>query len=467
MSTNLEIWNNLFGNLPEINSIPVREIAFLIKYCLDPRVEDFSLAMVLLDKLVPLRNDLEFLNWRAMVEFEAKQYVRSFKTSEDIVALVDNASTNFNAGRAAYKANELLKSKHYLQRAIDLDPSDYAAKLDYAVTVCSLGDFDGALDLIEAINTSDYHTRQVLEFNKGWHYIRRGDFKRGIALLNIGRKINIWGSHASRYTKPMWDGSIQPGKTILISGEGGIGDEIINARFAKNISDTGMHAVMCTVHGNESILQDVPGMSAVVSPKTLDSVHWDYWVPCMDIPHTMNLDIEDIPSQPYLFAKPNYVSKWSTRIVSDKLKVGVRWSGNPRYELELGRTIPLSYFNALNCDGIQLYSLQKNDGTQPLQLPENCIDLASDFESWDDTLGAIQNLDLVITSCTSIAHAAAALGKRTWVVTPLLPYYLWADMKKSSYWYDSVSLYRQKHWNDWSDPFAEIKIDLQTLLSSR
>jgi tetratricopeptide (TPR) repeat protein len=461
---NTEIWDRLFGQLPDINAIPVREIAFLIKYCLDPRVEDFDLAITLLDKLSHLRNDVEFLNWKAMVEFEAKKYVRSLHTSEQILTVVDNAFTNFNAGRVAYKANELLKSKTYLERAMELDPTDYAAKLDHAVTVCSLGDIDGAFELINSINANDAHTAQILEFNKGWHYIRRGDFKRGMALLHIGRSINIWGSHARRYSRPQWDGSTQEGKTILIAGEGGIGDELINARFSKNIKERGMRAIMCTQHGNESMLSSVPWLDAVISPADIDKTSWDYWVPCMDIPYTMSLDIDDIYSQPYIFNKPEYVDKWAPKVASDRLKVGIRWSGNPRYELELGRTIPTQYFESLRNEHIQLYSLQKNDGQADFKSPHGVVDLASGFNSWDDTLGAIHHLDLVITSCTSIAHAAAALGKRTWIVTPLLPYYTWADMKKSSYWYDSASLYRQKRWNDWSDPFAEINRDLQHLL---
>jgi ADP-heptose:LPS heptosyltransferase len=181
----------------------------------------------------------------------------------------------------------------------------------------------------------------------------------------------------------------------------------------------------------------------------------------------MSLDIGDIYSKPYIFSKPEYVDKWAHRIKSDRLKVGIRWSGNPRYELELGRTIPTEYFERLRNERIQLYSLQKDDGQADFKIPNGVIDLASGFNSWDDTLGALHHLDLVITSCTSIAHAAAALGKRTWIVTPLLPYYTWADMKKSSYWYDSASIYRQKSWNDWSDPFAEINIDLQHLLDSK
>jgi ADP-heptose:LPS heptosyltransferase len=82
-------------------------------------------------------------------------------------------------------------------------------------------------------------------------------------------------------------------------------------------------------------------------------------------------------------------------------------------------------------------------------------------------MGAMSNMDLIITSCTSVAHVAGALGIPTWVIVPLLPYYTWADMKKESYWYESVSLYRQKVWKDWSDPFVEVDCDLVKLLEKK
>jgi ADP-heptose:LPS heptosyltransferase len=114
-----------------------------------------------------------------------------------------------------------------------------------------------------------------------------------------------------------------------------------------------------------------------------------------------------------------------------------------------------------------MYSFQKNDGVKDLSVPGGVIDISEDLKSWEDTMGAMMNMDLIITSCTSVAHVAAALGKKTWVVTPLLPYYTWADMKKESYWYDSVSMYRQKIWKEWDEPFNEVKNDLIKLLETK
>lgn len=467
------LWDSILNGLPSTPSpektIPLPEILKVIRYCLEDGVEQYDLAITLLDSIKHLRTDVEFLNWQAMVEYDAKKYIRSYETSKKILDYIKNQSTLFNAGRAAYKANKLEDSESFLRQAMKLNPTDSSTILDYAVTVCTMGEFDRALEIINSIDVSvlDEKNAKIVDFNKGWHNIRIGDFKKGIDLLHLGREINIWGSHSRKYNRPKWDGTTQENKTILIVGEGGIGDEVINARFSKIIQDRGMKSVMSTVHKNTKMLSSVTTLDKVFDHDKIDSESWDYWVPCMDLPYVLKIDSSEIPSNPYLSVDVSFIEKWKERTKTDKkLKVGIRWMGNPRYELELARTIPPHLFEQLNELDIQMFSFQKNDGINDLMVPNGVIDISSDLNSWEDTMGAMMNMDLIITSCTSVAHVAAALGKKTWVVTPLLPYYTWADMKKESYWYDSVSLYRQKVWKEWDEPFNEVRNDLIKLLET-
>lgn len=73
-------------------------------------------------------------------------------------------------------------------------------------------------------------------------------------------------------------------------------------------------------------------------------------------------------------------------------------------------------------------------------------------------------MDLVITSCTSIAHAAAAMGIPTWVIVPILPYHTWtynAPHSTTTPYYSSVKLYRQKKAGEWKDTFDMLYKDLE------
>ena len=143
------------------------------------------------------------------------------------------------------------------------------------------------------------------------------------------------------------------------------------------------------------------------------------------------------------------------------LNVGLRWSGNPKFEHEQLRKFPPKLMLDL-CDipGIQFYSLQKED--QQL-LPASVTDLEPLLGTWGCTASAIQRMDLVITSCTAVAHLAAGMGKPTWVVVPVMPYYPWARPGSKSDWYPTVKLFRQECYGEWWKPFDEISKNLREM----
>jgi len=74
-----------------------------------------------------------------------------------------------------------------------------------------------------------------------------------------------------------------------------------------------------------------------------------------------------------------------------------------------------------------------------------------------DTAAIMMNLDLVITSDTSIAHLAGALGVPVWVALPLVPDWRWLLDRSDSPWYPTMRLFRQKGIGDWEGVFGEIE----------
>jgi hypothetical protein len=84
----------------------------------------------------------------------------------------------------------------------------------------------------------------------------------------------------------------------------------------------------------------------------------------------------------------------------------------------------------------------------------------SKLDTWEDTRAAIAGCDLVISSCTSVAHLAGAMGIETWLISPVLPYFLWAAEGDKTPYYDSMTIYHQEVFGDWQSPFNKIKGDL-------
>ena len=300
------------------------------------------------------------------------------------------------------------------------------------------------------------------KFNRAWFILNQGDLQKGYQLLDNGRYLNVYGSPVPPTSKPLWNQKDSlKGKTVIINSEGGLGDEIIHARFAQDIQQRGGTAIISCSDSLREIFSTIPGVSKVINIKEFATTPHDYWVPGFSCCWLFGHTYKTLPNKPFLTAKPESVNIWKNVIKGDKPKIGIRWSGNPKFEHQQFRIFPAEGLTNLadKYPDYKFFSLQRDNDVK--ELPESITDLQYHLISWIDTLAAIQNLDLVITSCTSIAHAAASLGKPTWVILPILPYHIWAYGDTRCPWYgDEVRLYRQKKFGEWDDVFALIESEL-------
>jgi ADP-heptose:LPS heptosyltransferase len=114
-------------------------------------------------------------------------------------------------------------------------------------------------------------------------------------------------------------------------------------------------------------------------------------------------------------------------------------------------------------------SLQKGPGTeQLLELPPTwgAQDLGGDFEpegadAFLDVAAVMQCAELVITSDTSIAHLAGALGRPAWVVLKHVPDWRWMTERTDSPWYPTLRLFRQQRAGDWAAFFERMRSELE------
>jgi hypothetical protein len=78
-----------------------------------------------------------------------------------------------------------------------------------------------------------------------------------------------------------------------------------------------------------------------------------------------------------------------------------------------------------------------------------------------DTAAVMRNLDLVVTSCTSSAHLAGALGVPTWVALSAVADWRWLREREDTPWYPSVRLFRQEQVGAWKPVFTRMAEELQ------
>lgn len=292
-------------------------------------------------------------------------------------------------------------------------------------------------------------------FNLGWHEMRHANMKKAFEHFNYGRFIDVFGLPPVQ--GKIWKDEPLEGKTLLFRCEGGYGDQILNFRFAKRFEEMGARVLVSCAPEIKDLFSRHGFIC--VDNETVSGAHYDYWVPAMSTPYILGMEYDDLDGSPYIapLEKRNLFAK------KGNLKVGIRWSGSPDFEDEQHRRFPPDLMIDLHATpNTTFYSLQRDENTVD-GLP--FADMREQMKSWEDTASIIAGLDLVITSCTSIAHLSASMGIPTWVVVPIMPYYTWAVPGNKSKWYDSVTLFRQKKYGEWSEPFDEIRLRLNELAS--
>jgi hypothetical protein len=190
---------------------------------------------------------------------------------------------------------------------------------------------------------------------------------------------------------------------------------------------------------------------------------FDTHAPLLTLPRLLQTTLASIPANtPYLFADPVQAEKWHQQIPSAPgLKVGLAWQGNPGNTNDRHRSIALVRFEPLlKREAVRFFSLQNGPGAEQLTAaPQrfSIIDLGSRFENFLDTAAALQNLDLVITVDSAVAHCAGAMGIPVWVLVPFACDWRWLSDREDSPWYPSMRLFRQQEPGNW-DQVLEVSL---------
>jgi hypothetical protein len=61
----------------------------------------------------------------------------------------------------------------------------------------------------------------------------------------------------------------------------------------------------------------------------------------------------------------------------------------------------------------------------------------------------MESLDLIVTSDTSVAHLAGAMGRPAWVALQHVPDWRWLLADEDCHWYPTMRLFRQTTRGDW------------------
>jgi hypothetical protein len=273
------------------------------------------------------------------------------------------------------------------------------------------------------------------------------------------------------FEEPEWRGEPLQGRTILLHCEQGYGDNIQCLRYVPLVCARGGR-VLLELQGSLVPLARSLKCPVQIIAAGAPRPRFDVRCSLMTVPLAFRTTLETIPRDvPYLWADPALVERWRPRLAPDAaLRIGVVWAGNPRQATETKRGIGIDGYRALfPVPGTRWFSLQVGPRAPDVaRLPPGMVtDLSSELTDFAQTAAVIRNLDLVITTDTSVAHLAGALGQPVWTMLRWSPDWRWAMSGQSNAWYPTMRLFRQARRDDWREPLAEARRELEALAAHR
>ncbi|WP_322042579.1 tetratricopeptide repeat protein [Paraburkholderia sp. J67] len=404
----------------------------------------------------------------------AREHAQAAACFEPVVAREpNNASAHFELGYVYDAMHRYEEAIPHYQRAASLKPDAAGAVNNLAFAYTALARYDEA----------EHHYREALALNPG---LPESQFQLGMLLLRRGEYDEGWPLFENRKTtsfgKPNyrklpcaeWQGEPLAGKRLLIAREQGVGDQIQFVRYAGPMAAMGARVDAWVAPELASLAATVPGVTRVFDAAPDDeaiAADYDFWCDVMSLP----LKFPGQPiyaATPYMKADPAQTAKWRKRLVSlaggdavgdasTKRRIGLVWAGNPRHHFDAFRSVPLTTLQPLAVlGGNAWFAIQKGPGAAQLadvagRWPLHAI--GEELHDFACTAALIENLDLVITVDTSVAHLAGALGKPVWVLLAAQPDWRWGMERDDSVWYPSARVFRQTTLGDWSGVLAALQ----------
>ena len=351
-----------------------------------------------------------------------------------------------------------------LERASRADPENAALHRDCARAAAEREDFD----------RMELHYRAAADIAG----TERAKMDLALGLLLAGKWREGWERYEVRVPRELrtrrhlhalsgarvWDGSPVSG-TLLIVGEAGYGDMIQFAPLARQIANAAPRVVYRVPAALQRLMTELlPDTQIATTGEPLP--HFDAWALVMSLPHILKLDPPDWPTAPARAPRP--------RGAQDQPRVGIAWGGSPLHARDRLRSLSRDALQALLAiDAVEWHVLQQ--GPARMMLPELLRDLdARDHvithdEGVGDFLGTariMEDLDLVVTVDTSVAHLAGTLGVPTWIMLSTAPEWRWGIRGDRCRWYESARLFRQRTPAQWLPVVDQVRDALQLRFSS-
>jgi hypothetical protein len=411
--------------------------------------------------------------------------------SEEAVALLQHVGAmlrdemialSCNMGKALGELGRTKEAIASFQGVLRSYPNHTGARYGRGLMRMQEAHFKEAVEDFDQVIASEPDNGKAL-FARGFANLVLGNYRPGFRDYEFRRHDLI-----DQIDKPEWksDARLLLGKTILVHGEQGQGDNIQFLRYITWFHNIGARVLLVLDPSMASLASDL-GVTVLTTDRSTWP-HFDCWIRMMSLAYAFATTMETVPPPlPLGITEKETNEFWGTVPLTDDvryhremygrnsnarrtpkaMKIGLCWSGSPHSRYDSYRSIPLKYLEPLIRDSnARFYSLQlglrDSDKETFSKLP--ITDLSPKLKSFRDTALAMAGLDLVITVDTSVAHLAGTVGVPTWVMLNCFrTYWVWIQGLDYSPWYPSTRVFQQKTNGDWPELIGRVQRELLEL----
>ena len=423
-----------------------RAVAYMQENKRDEAIADFQQTLSLDPGHARAANNLGILEQLGRNHQKAIEHYRgAIRLDPSYVAAI------YNLGAAWQESNHPKPAICVYRKVLKLKPDHAAAWTNLGNAWLACNQTQSALDCYR--KTLEITPEEAAaEWNIGIVSLLRGELTDG--WKGYERRFDVTGATPRRaFSAPLWRGESLAGKSLLFHAEQGLGDTLQFIRYAPLFAAQGAEV---HVECQAALLPLLNGMEGVyrwhisTGPAVDHLPPTDFQLPMLSAPAVVNTTLSSIPAPDgYLRAPERERQRWAKWLgpKSRRRRVGICWAGNPNHKNDKNRSIPSDLLEVL--DGISevdWINLQKG---QALPSSLELLNAARELRDFADTAGLIENLDLVVSVDTSMAHLAGALGRPVWVLLPFAPDWRWMLDRTDSPWHSSARLFRQSEPGDW------------------
>lgn len=398
-------------------------------------------ALALVEQALALRpGDPESLRNRAALLRDLQQLPQALAASEQALQADRHSATAWNTcGTVLLDLRQLADAEFCFRQALTVDRNHPAAHFNLGLARLTLGDWR------EGFAEYEWRTRQ-----------------EGVA-----------GVYPD-FGLPRWNGRSAQRQTLLLVAEQGHGDTLQFIRLARHLQGRVGRVVLLAQPALVRLLAPLPWLDAVLPLHGPDTPQADWVLPLLSLPAVLGLTPEKLPQ---LAARPPFLSIstvdrefWQKRLAAlPRPRVGLVWAGDPRpndpasNRIDARRSLHFSQIQPLLAAHPQIafVSLQKGSACAQLPAAGGLADWSDEFTDFARTAALVEQLDLIISVDTAVAHLAGALARPTWILSRFDACWRWLDQRSDSPWYPQMRLFHQAQSGEWAPVLAQVSDELE------